>query len=105
MSKINIPENYPKGCSEGSIKKVVQECQNKISKINDYSNVVLGSTYYAQLAEQGNAELNRRLNEKLITNLEKSSKRQRELTWAIIIIGGANLVLVLLKLLNIINLK
>lgn len=103
MSRVDIPENYPKGCTEDSIKKVVEQCQNKIARINYASNVVLGTTYYAQVAEQGNAELNRRLNEKLISNLEKSSKRQRELTWTIIIIGGANLVLGILKLLNIIN--
>lgn len=102
MSRVDIPSNYPKGCSDDSIKKVVEECQNKISRINYASNVVLGTTYYAQVAEQGNAELNRRLSEKLISNLEKSSKRQRELTWAIIIIGGTNLIVVFLKFINLI---
>ena len=103
MSRVDIPENYPKGCSEDSIKRVVEECQNKIAKVNYAANVILGTTYYAQVAEQGNSELDRRLNERLISNLEKSSKRQRELTWAIITIGGANLVLALLKLFNVIN--
>ncbi|NER13496.1 hypothetical protein GWK08_08615 [Leptobacterium flavescens] len=98
MSKVNIPNNYPKGCSDDSIKKVVEECQTKIATVNYAYNVVLGTSYYATIAEQGNAELNRRLSERLITNLEKSSKRQRELTWTIIIIGGLNLVLAFLKL-------
>ena len=102
MSRIDIPDNYPKGCSDDLIKKVVEGCQNKIARVNYASNVVLGTTYYSQVAEQGNAELNRRLNEKLITNLEKSSKRQRDLTWSIIIIGGLNLVLAILKLFNLI---
>lgn len=99
-SKVEIPNNYPKGCANDLIKQVVEQCQNKITRPNYASNVVLGSSYYAQVAEQGNAELNRRLNEKLISNLEKSSKRQRELTWAIIIIGGANFVLGILKLIK-----
>ncbi|WP_190810348.1 hypothetical protein [Flagellimonas sp. S3867] len=102
MSRVNIPADYPKGCADDLIKKVVEECQSKISRVNYASNVVLGTTYYTQVAEQGNAELNRRLNEKLIANLEKSSKRQRELTWSIIIIGGLNLILVILKTVNII---
>lgn len=100
MSRIDIPDNYPKGCSDDLIKKVVEECQNKIARVNYASNVVLGTTYYTQLAEQGNAELNRRLNQTLISNLEKSSKRQRDLTWSIIIIGGLNLVFAILKLIN-----
>lgn len=100
MSRIDIPDNYPKGCSDDLIKKVVEECQNKIARVNYASNVVLGTTYYTQLAEQGNAELNRRLSQTLISNLEKSSKRQRDLTWSIIIIGGLNLVFAILKLIN-----
>lgn len=102
MNRVDIPDNYPIGCSDELIKKVVVECQNKITKVNYASNVVLGTSYYTSVAEQGNAELNRRLNEKLISNLETSSKRQRDLTWSIIIIGGLNLVLAILKLINII---
>lgn len=101
MSRVDIPDNYPKGCSDDLIKQVVEKCQNKIARINYASNVVLGTTYYAQVAEQGNTELNRRLNEKLISNLERSSKRQRDLTWSIIIIGGLNLILAVLKLTNV----
>lgn len=100
MSRVDIPDDYPKACSDDLIRKVVEECQNKISKVNYASNVVLGTSYYAAVAEQGNAELNRRLNEKLIKNLEKSSKRQRELTWSIVIIGGLNLLLAILKAIN-----
>lgn len=102
MSTTNIPDNYPSGCSDDSIKEILLECQKEIIKYNKPT-VHKGSTYYSQLAEQGNAELKRRLNEKLITNLEKSSKRQRELTWAIITIGGTNLIFAFLKLLNLIN--
>ncbi|AWX44817.1 hypothetical protein HME9304_01822 [Flagellimonas maritima] len=102
MSRVDIPKDYPKGCSDDLIKKVVEGCQNKIARVNYATNVVLGTTYYTQVAEQGNAELNRRLNEKLISNLEKSSKRQQELTWSIIIIGGLNLILAILKLINLI---
>ena len=103
MQKLDIPEYYPKGCSIDLINEVIEKCQENIAKLNYASNVVLGTSYYATIAEQGNAEVSRRLNEKLIMNLEKSSKRQRELTRAIITIGGANLVLTLLKLFNFIN--
>lgn len=97
MGRIDIPDNYPKGCDNGLIKEVVAKCQNKILRLDYASNVVLGTSYYATIAEQGNNEINHRLTERLISNLEKLSKRQRELTWAIIVIGGLNLIAVFLK--------
>ncbi|MFC4096900.1 hypothetical protein [Euzebyella saccharophila] len=102
MSSINIPNNYPEGCSDDTIKEVVAKCQNKINKYDCASNVVLGTSYYAAVAEQGNTELDHRLTEKLILNLEQSSKRQRELTWAIITIGGLNLIAAFLKLIDVV---
>ncbi len=103
MIKIDIPDNYPTSSSDVEIKTVVKKCQDEIAAIGKAPNVTVGSTYYSQLAEQGNSELMKRLNTELISNLEISSKRQRELTWAIVIIGGANLVLAILKLSNIIK--
>ncbi|WP_036383563.1 MULTISPECIES: hypothetical protein [Flavobacteriaceae] len=97
---IDIPDNYPKGCSGGLIKEVVAKCQNKILRHDYASNIVLGTSYYATVAEQGNNEIHHRLTTRLISNRERSSKRQRELTWAINVIGGLNLIAVLLKLIG-----
>lgn len=55
------------------------------------------------LANLSANKLNYYASKELRKSLSKSSKRQRELTWTIIIIGGANLLLGLLKLMNIIN--
>lgn len=95
-----MPDNYPKGCSDDLINEVVTKCQNKVLRLDYASNVVLGTSYYATIAEQGNNEIHRRLTERLIANLEKSSKRQRESAWAIIVIGGLNLIVVFLKLIG-----
>jgi len=92
MSTIRIPNNYPNGCSDDSIKEVLEEFRKKIMEYNNPSTVT-GSTYYSQVSEQGNAELNKRLTERLISNLGESSKRQRQLTKAIIWIGGLNLLI------------
>ncbi len=92
-----------KNHSEESQFEWALKIRDEIAAIGKAPNVTVGSTYYSQLAEQGNSELMKRLNTELISNLEISSKRQRELTWAIVIIGGANLVLAILKLSNIIK--
>lgn len=88
--------------SDDIIKDVVAKFQNEINKYDYASNVVLGTSYYAAVAEQENTELDHRLTGKLILNLEKSSKRQRELTLAIITIGGLNLIAAFLKLINLV---
>ncbi|WP_109098396.1 hypothetical protein [Aquimarina sp. AU58] len=100
---ISFPSNYPEGCSDDLIKDLITKFQKQIVENNNRKNPVIRHIDYPLLIEQGNKELNIRLQKRLISNLEKSSKRQRELTWAIIIIGGANLVLGIFKLLNIIN--
>lgn len=100
---ISFPSNYPEGCSDDLIKDLITKFQKQIVENNYRKSPVIRPNDYPLLIEQGNKELNIRLQKRLISNLEKSSKRQRELTWAIIIIGGANLVLGIFKLLNIIN--
>ncbi len=102
-SVINVPGYYPEGCSDELIKNLITKFQKQIVENNYKKNPVIRSNDYPLLIEQGNKELDIRLQKRLISNLEKSSTRQRELTWAIIIIGGANLVLAFLKLFSIIN--
>ncbi|WP_281989052.1 hypothetical protein [Aquimarina aggregata] len=92
MNIYDIPNNYPIGCSDDHINEILELCQKEIIKYNN-PDVQKGSTYYSQLAEQGNTELNRRLTERLISNLRESSKMQRQLTKAIIWIGGFNLLI------------
>ncbi|AXT61113.1 hypothetical protein D1816_12390 [Aquimarina sp. AD10] len=103
MSQISIPNNYPEGCSDDLIKDLIVKFQKEIVINNSKKNKVLSHIDYPILIEHGSAELNLRLNQRLISNLEKSSKRQRELTWAIVIIGGLNLILAFLKMVNIIK--
>jgi len=72
----------------------------KIEKLNDNAKFLIDQCY--RQVEMDRALLNEFIQERLTQNLKESSKRQRQLTWSIIIIGGLNLVLAILKLTNII---
>jgi len=112
---ITIPENYPNGLNDSELINLVQKCSVRATRAaRPNSNIVAGVSYWKEMAELGQNEINLRIQKNFIDEMNslkkeiinfkeennKSSIINRRLTYVTIILAMLTLSLGFISLLN-----